>query len=52
MLHNSSAAFKEAEKEAPGAATRASDTLTVTQKDALRLVGVSVQRYWIHAVCC
>ena len=52
VLQNSSAAFKEAEKEAPGAAARASDTLTVTQKDALRLVGVSVQRYWIHAVCC
>jgi len=36
VLQNASAAFKEAEKEAPDAAARASDTLTVIQKDALR----------------
>jgi len=53
VLQNASAAFKEAEKEAPDAAARASDTLTVRQKDALlRSVGISVQRFWIHAVCC
>jgi hypothetical protein len=52
VLQNASAAFKEAEKEAPDAAARASDTLTVIQKDALRSVGISVQRFWIHAVCC
>jgi hypothetical protein len=51
VLQNASAAFKEAEKEAPDAAARASDTLTVMQKDALRSVGISVQRNWIHAVC-
>ena len=36
LLQNASTAFKEAEKEAPDAAVRASDTLTVIQKDALR----------------
>jgi hypothetical protein len=52
VLQDASAAFKEAEKEAPDAAARASDTLTVIQKGALRSVGISVQRYWIHVVCC
>ena len=53
VLQNASAAFKELGKEAPDAAARASDTLTVIQKEhALRSVGISVQRYWIHAVCC
>jgi hypothetical protein len=52
VLQDASAAFKEAEKEAPDAAARASDTLTGIQKDALRSVGISVQRYWANAVCC
>ena len=52
VLQNASAAFKELGKEAPDAAARASDTLTVIQKGALRSVGISVQRFWIDAVCC
>jgi hypothetical protein len=52
VLQNASAAFKESEKGAPDAAARAIDTLTGIQKDALRSGGISVQRYWINAVCC
>jgi hypothetical protein len=52
VLQNASAAVKEAEKEGPDAAARASDTLTGIQKDALRSVSISLQRYWINAICC
>jgi|AntAceMinimDraft_5_1070358.scaffolds.fasta_scaffold245881_1 hypothetical protein len=52
LLQNSSAAFKEAEKEALDAAARAGETLTGIQKDALASVRISVQRNWINALCC
>jgi hypothetical protein len=52
VLKDASAAFKEAEKEAPGAAARASDNLSGIQKGALRTAGIRVHRYWINALCC
>jgi hypothetical protein len=51
VLQIASAAFKEAEKEAPDIVAKASETLTGIQKDALRSVGIGVQRYWINALC-
>ena len=51
-LIEAAALVLKAEKEAPDAAARASDTLTGIQKGALRSVGISVQHYWINAVCC